>query len=121
VKVGERLEAWGTPLFTDKGNLEPLRLLHAVLTIMLLGSLIVIFGRYLDHPLARLVALVGRQTLYGFAVSIPATYVAASFWFASGGSYVAYLVACAFVLAVVIAVARLMEARSERARSVTGS
>jgi hypothetical protein len=118
VKVGEHLGAWGTPPLTDKRNLEPLRLLHAGLTIMLLSSLLVMFSRHLNHPLARLIALVGRQTLYGFAVSIPATYLAAGFWFVSGGSYAGYLLACAFVLAVVIAVAWLMEARNERARSV---
>ena len=104
VKVGEHLGYWGTPPLTDKRNLEPLRLLHAGLKIMLLSSVVVMLGRYLDHPLARLVGLVGRQTLYGFAASLPATYVAASFWVASGGTYLAYLVACVFVLAVVIIV-----------------
>jgi hypothetical protein len=112
VKVGEHLGYWGTPPYTDKRNLEPLRLLHAILTLMLLGSLAVVFGKHLSHPLAQLLALVGRQTLYGFAASIPATYLAVGFWVAKGGSYAAYLGACAFVIAVVIAVAWTVERRS---------
>lgn len=76
-------------------------------------------GRYSNHPLARLVALVGRQTLYGFAASIPATYVAASFWVASGGTYLAYLLACVFVLAVVIIVSWLAETTRKPRTAIT--
>jgi hypothetical protein len=83
-----------------------------MLTLMLLGSLAVMFGKHLSHPLAQLLALVGRQTLYGFAASIPATYLAVGFWVANGRSYAAYLGACAFVIAVVIAVAWTVERRS---------
>jgi hypothetical protein len=112
-KLGDLLDFWGTPPLVDKRNLEPLRILHAGLTILLLATISVKLGLYLSHPVAKLVELVGRQTLYGFAASIPATYLVASLWFVRGG-YVAYLLACVFVLATVILVACLMEARNDR-------
>jgi hypothetical protein len=114
VRAGEQLELWGSPPLVDKHNLEPLRLLHAGLTLLMLSSLLVLLGPYLNHPLAHLVALVGRQTLYAFAATIPASYVAAGVWAASGGGYAGYLLACAFVLTVLIAVSLVMEARSAR-------
>lgn len=113
MKLGEFVGLWGPPPLADKRNLEPLRLLHGGLTLMMLASFSVMLQRFHEHHLFQLVALVGRQTLYGFAVSIPATYLVASLWF-TRGSYVAYLLACLFVLAVVVLTACLMEIRRDR-------
>lgn len=105
VKAGDTFGYWGAPPLVDKRTLAPMRLMHAGLTLALLCSLIVMLAPYLQHPLARLAAVVGRQTLYCFGASIPATYLAASLWSAGGGTYIGYLLSCLFVLAVVVGVA----------------
>jgi len=101
-KLVEKLGLWGYPALADKGTLAPLRLAHFVLTILFLSSLLVTFRAQLDRTLSRLLALVGRQTLYGFAASIPATSIAVGFWFAAERTYAAYLLSCALVVGVVI-------------------
>ncbi len=120
IHTGEKFGYWSTPPLVEKRTLAPLRLLHFALTILLLSSMIVWLKPYLAHPIARVVALVGRQTLYGFAASIPATYLGVSYWEASGRTYLAYLIACLSVVAVVIFVARWIEvARSRKADPVS--
>lgn len=105
VKAGETFGYWGAPPLVDKRTLAPVKLMHAGLTLGLLCSLIVMLAPHLQHPIARLAAVVGRQTLYCFAASIPATYLAASLWSAGEGTYIGYLLSCLFVLGVVVAVA----------------
>jgi len=111
VRIGEKFGQWGTPPLVDKETLEPLRLAHFALTILMLCSVLVMLRDHLTNRVGRIVALVGRQTLYGFAASIPATYLAVGFWWASGGTYLAYLLSSAFVVVVVIVTSQLFEMR----------
>jgi len=102
IKLSARFGYWGDPPLIEKEILAPLRLAHSALTIFFLSSVLISVRAYLDHPVSRLVALVGRQTLYGFAASIPATYLTVGLWFAADRTYPAYLFSCALVVTVVI-------------------
>jgi len=110
-RLSARFGYWGYPPLIAKETLAPLRLAHFLLTTLFLCSVLVALKSYIHHPVSRLVALVGRQTLYGFAASIPATYLATGLWFGAGRTYPAYLLSCALVVAVVILASWAADAR----------
>lgn len=102
---------WGTgliplPRMDGKANLAPMRLLHAVLTLLTVSSVIVLAKPlYRSRPLL-LVAAVGRETLMCYACSIPLTYIAVAVWLHVGASWVYPAVAAAVVFCVILVALR---------------
>lgn len=72
LNLGQKFGLWSEPPMVNKTTMAPVRLAHFVLTIFFLSSQLITFEAYLDRPISRLAALIGRETLFGFAASIPA-------------------------------------------------
>lgn len=93
------------PRMDGKANLECMRLLHAIVTLLAITSVIALSSRYLASAAMTLVARVGRETLICYAVSIPLTYAVGAIWLSVGRPYWAYPVAALAVLLLVVMVA----------------
>ncbi|WP_181706970.1 OpgC domain-containing protein [Chthonobacter rhizosphaerae] len=106
--VVTRLEVAGLmpalPL-TDKGNLQPLRLVHNALVFATVLAALSFVPRGARLDWLRPVALLGRQSLDAFAASIVLTYTAAALWLHADGGVPGYLISCVIVTLAVFAVA----------------
>ncbi|KRA79766.1 OpgC domain-containing protein [Altererythrobacter sp. Root672] len=108
--VLHRLELRGVLLvpFTGKENLEPVRLVHAVLVVTTLAALTV-NAPSIFRPVLDWLALNGRQTLYCFTASIPLTYLAAGLWLTLGGGYLTYLALTSLLVLAITLTAQIAE------------
>jgi hypothetical protein len=102
----------------DKTNLGIIRMANTFATVGALVALLVLAGRCLRRQPFPLVSMLGRQTLYCYAASIPITYALAWMWLGAGRSYLAYGAALMALAVGLFAVAFIREksARKHRAR-----
>jgi hypothetical protein len=109
IRFADKHSGFDAP-WTDKTNLEPVRMLHALVVVGGLASAFTLLKPFLDLAPFRWLALNGRHTLQCYVASIIATYAAAAFAARTGASlYPMYLSACVTILAVITATAYWMD------------
>ena len=89
---------------TDKTSLGPVRILNSLVLLGGLSALIILSERYLETWPLRLVALLGRQTLYAYAASIVLTYGLGLIWLRLGKHDLLYFPLAAALMLLLIAV-----------------
>ena len=83
-----------------KETLGPVRILHFFVVITVLMSLLSVFKKVLNIWPITVIALIGRQSLTAFCVSVVSCYIALAIWISNSGSQVLY-----FTLALLAVVA----------------
>jgi hypothetical protein len=96
----------------SKNNVGLANLLHTFVAVAAMAAIATLVARY-SSALASLLSVVGKHTLECYAVSIPLTYIAASFWSHEPGKFPSYLLAAGFVVTGVCFVAFVMEQRKK--------
>ncbi|MBI2253685.1 MAG: OpgC domain-containing protein [Proteobacteria bacterium] len=100
--------------FTDKANLGVTRLVNTAILLGGLAALLALGRSYLGWWPFRLLAMLGRQTLYCYAASIVLTYAVGWMWLSSGRAYLAYFASAVCLIALLLAVAYGRERLTKR-------
>lgn len=95
-------------------GLQPLRVAHAVLVLLLYASALTVAGRALQRWPFRAIGGVGRHSLDCFGAGVFATYVLGTLWQRTGGGYPEYYLFAAIGVAFTVALAFWLEARKAR-------
>jgi hypothetical protein len=102
--------------FTDKASLGITRLVNTAILLGALTALLVICRRILGWWPFRLLAMLGRQTLYCYAASIVITYAVGWAWLSSGRAYAVYFLCAAALMVLLLVVAFGREKLAKRPR-----
>lgn len=105
-----RISGYGYPIpWSDKYFLGMTRIAGNALLISFYASALGMLRNHLSLPPLRILASIGRNSLYCFIGSIVATYAMVCLWEYAMPSYVGYLVVSAVILAIVAALASVLD------------
>ncbi len=99
---------------TGRYGLNPLRLAHAIMMLMLYASALTLAGGFLQHWSFRAIGGIGLHSLDCFVAGVVATYGLVILWKRTGGGYPEYYLFAAASVGLTIVIANSLEARRKQ-------
>jgi hypothetical protein len=116
-KIGSGIGVLPGAPWTARMTIGGVAIGHSVVLLIFYMAALTRAKTWLSHQPFRALATIGSHSLYCFAVSIVATYLAGWLWDVAWPNYVSYLVTCAGLVLVTYATALWLERRKANSKS----